>query len=419
MCRCGSCRTVCGGPARCAVPEGATVAGIRFRGTRADQHRAALDRRLRGPRPGRRRVHRAGLDRPHAARVTSASAAAAARSPSCSSSRAPIRPRRRSPGARPTTRRSRRSSPAPAGAPTSRSSAARRSSSTASASCSCTTRPPRRATAPPTCPSLIRGFYRFHVLSRGWFDIGYNYLVDRYGRIYEGRSGGITNNVAAPRWPASTPARPGVALIGNYSSVSPTDAAAGRPARRDRVAPRPRARRPAQHLAPDLRRRRPLRAGRGGGREGHLRASRCRLHRLPRHRHVPQAAGAPRRDRCAAAAAHLRPRGRAGRHRSDVRPAADPLHGAAVVGVALAGLRGGCRRRARGAVDRLGHGRRRDLDRPRADLADRPALAHRGGHRPRGDRGVRRPRLGAVARRRSAVRASPAPRPATSPWPTR
>ena len=44
-------------------------------------------------------------------------------------------------------------------------------------------------------PSLIRGFYRFHVLSRGWFDIGYNYLVDRYGRIYEGRSGGITRNV--------------------------------------------------------------------------------------------------------------------------------------------------------------------------------------------------------------------------------
>ena len=45
-------------------------------------------------------------------------------------------------------------------------------------------------------PSLIRGFYRFHVLSRGWFDIGYNYLVDRYGRIYEGRSGGITQQRA-------------------------------------------------------------------------------------------------------------------------------------------------------------------------------------------------------------------------------
>ncbi len=73
-------------------------------------------------------------------------------------------------------------------------------------------------------PSLIRGFYRFHVLSRGWFDLGYNYLVDRYGRIYEGRSGGITNNVRGAQVAGFNTGSAGVALIGNYSSASPTKA---------------------------------------------------------------------------------------------------------------------------------------------------------------------------------------------------
>jgi hypothetical protein len=73
-------------------------------------------------------------------------------------------------------------------------------------------------------PALIRGFYRFHVLSRGWFDIGYNYLVDRYGRIYEGRSGGITNNVRGAQVSGFNTGSAGVALIGTYSSASPTPA---------------------------------------------------------------------------------------------------------------------------------------------------------------------------------------------------
>ncbi|GAA4951103.1 hypothetical protein GCM10023238_16780 [Streptomyces heliomycini] len=38
-------------------------------------------------------------------------------------------------------------------------------------------------------PSLVRGFYRYHVRSLGWRDIGYNFLVDKCGRIYEGRAG--------------------------------------------------------------------------------------------------------------------------------------------------------------------------------------------------------------------------------------
>ncbi|MEP6814497.1 MAG: hypothetical protein ABI873_02970, partial [Marmoricola sp.] len=36
-------------------------------------------------------------------------------------------------------------------------------------------------------PALIRGIYAYHVVSKGWRDIGYNFLVDRFGRIWEGR----------------------------------------------------------------------------------------------------------------------------------------------------------------------------------------------------------------------------------------
>ena len=45
------------------------------------------------------------------------------------------------------------------------------------------------------CPSLLRGIYAYHTQSRGWRDIGYNYLVDRFGRIWEGRYGGVNRAV--------------------------------------------------------------------------------------------------------------------------------------------------------------------------------------------------------------------------------
>ena len=44
-------------------------------------------------------------------------------------------------------------------------------------------------------PAILRGIYAYHTQSRGWRDIGYNYLIDRFGRIWEGRYGGITRPV--------------------------------------------------------------------------------------------------------------------------------------------------------------------------------------------------------------------------------
>ncbi|OGZ34464.1 MAG: hypothetical protein A2Y98_04015 [Candidatus Portnoybacteria bacterium RBG_19FT_COMBO_36_7] len=36
----------------------------------------------------------------------------------------------------------------------------------------------------------IQSIFRFHAVTNGWGDIGYNYLIDREGKIYEGRLGG-------------------------------------------------------------------------------------------------------------------------------------------------------------------------------------------------------------------------------------
>lgn len=42
---------------------------------------------------------------------------------------------------------------------------------------------------------VVRGIHTFHVQGRGWCDIGYNSLVDRFGNVYEGRRGGLNNMV--------------------------------------------------------------------------------------------------------------------------------------------------------------------------------------------------------------------------------
>ena len=44
-------------------------------------------------------------------------------------------------------------------------------------------------------PGIIRSIYAYHTQSRGWSDIGYNFLVDRFGRIWEGRYGGVDRAV--------------------------------------------------------------------------------------------------------------------------------------------------------------------------------------------------------------------------------
>jgi uncharacterized protein with LGFP repeats len=73
-------------------------------------------------------------------------------------------------------------------------------------------------------PAIIRGIYAYHVESNGWCDIGYNFLVDRFGRVWEGRYGGITRAVVGAQAGGFNTMSTGVALLGEFSSVTPPPA---------------------------------------------------------------------------------------------------------------------------------------------------------------------------------------------------
>ncbi|WP_369223125.1 peptidoglycan recognition protein [Streptomyces sp. R39] len=74
-------------------------------------------------------------------------------------------------------------------------------------------------------PSVIRGIYRYHVVSMGWRDIGYNFLVDKCGTIYEGRAGGAAKAVRGAHTLGFNNDSMGVAVIGTYGSHQPSAAA--------------------------------------------------------------------------------------------------------------------------------------------------------------------------------------------------
>ncbi len=68
---------------------------------------------------------------------------------------------------------------------------------------------------------LMRAIYYFHTITRGWGDIGYNYVIDQKGNIYEGRYGGPDTVGAHTAY--HNVASMGVALMGNFQTEKPTE----------------------------------------------------------------------------------------------------------------------------------------------------------------------------------------------------
>jgi SpoIID/LytB domain protein len=74
--------------------------------------------------------------------------------------------------------------------------------------------------------AIVRGDQAYHMDGHGWCDIGYNFIVDKYGQIFEGREGGITKQVRAAHSgnnEVNTYAM-GVAMAGTFTSVEPDEA---------------------------------------------------------------------------------------------------------------------------------------------------------------------------------------------------
>jgi N-acetylmuramoyl-L-alanine amidase/FlgD Ig-like domain len=73
--------------------------------------------------------------------------------------------------------------------------------------------------------AIVRAIQLYHVRGNGWNDIGYNFLVDKYGQVFEGRFGGVERNVVGAHAEGFNTGSVGVALLGTYGDTRPTAAA--------------------------------------------------------------------------------------------------------------------------------------------------------------------------------------------------
>ncbi|WP_244414490.1 peptidoglycan recognition protein family protein [Streptomyces hygroscopicus] len=70
-------------------------------------------------------------------------------------------------------------------------------------------------------PALIRAMYRFHVMSNHWRDIGYNFLIDKCGTVYEGRAGGVAKPVMGAHTLGFNSDSTGIAVLGAFTDTEP------------------------------------------------------------------------------------------------------------------------------------------------------------------------------------------------------
>ncbi|MGV8968046.1 MAG: N-acetylmuramoyl-L-alanine amidase, partial [Cellulomonas sp.] len=65
----------------------------------------------------------------------------------------------------------------------------------------------------------IRNDAVYHIGTRGWCDIGYNFIVDKWGNIYEGRANSLTEAVIGVHAGGFNTGTVGVAMLGTYDSI--------------------------------------------------------------------------------------------------------------------------------------------------------------------------------------------------------
>lgn len=68
----------------------------------------------------------------------------------------------------------------------------------------------------------IRADQAFHIFGRGWCDLGYNFVVDKWGNVYEGRRHSITTNRIGAHAVGFNKMTLGVSMLGNYAGVRPS-----------------------------------------------------------------------------------------------------------------------------------------------------------------------------------------------------
>jgi len=69
-------------------------------------------------------------------------------------------------------------------------------------------------------PAILRSIYAFHAQTRGWGDIGYNFLVDRFGKTWEGRAGGVDSTVIGAHAGGFNTGTFGVSMVGDFQTAA-------------------------------------------------------------------------------------------------------------------------------------------------------------------------------------------------------
>lgn len=72
---------------------------------------------------------------------------------------------------------------------------------------------------------LLAGIYRFHTGERRWPDVAYNFFVDRFGAVWEGRAGSLAGAVAGDATGGSQGFAQLCAFLGDHRTEAPTAAA--------------------------------------------------------------------------------------------------------------------------------------------------------------------------------------------------
>ncbi|MFI8362984.1 peptidoglycan recognition protein [Streptomyces sp. NPDC085612] len=84
------------------------------------------------------------------------------------------------------------------------------------------------ATTPYECSesaAIVRSLHVYHVQGNGWRDLGYNFLVDKCGTVFEGRQGGVDQPVQGAHtygWNAESTS---VSVLGDYTNAGASGAA--------------------------------------------------------------------------------------------------------------------------------------------------------------------------------------------------
>jgi hypothetical protein len=76
-------------------------------------------------------------------------------------------------------------------------------------------------------PAIVRSYYTLHTVTNGWSDIGYNWLIDANGVVYQGRAWFQNSNddVIGAHFCAQNSRSMGVCVMGTFTSVPPSQQA--------------------------------------------------------------------------------------------------------------------------------------------------------------------------------------------------